>query len=95
MAETRFCDCPICKRTNVVGYRVVENSEKYAKIGGAGYGLLMGALLGGPLGAAVGFAAGKYGGDKFAEKLDDDFADAEFQFQCPACGHRFTKYFPK
>lgn len=91
MAETRFCDCEGCGRSNVVGYKVEKKEQKIAKAGGAGYGLLLGALLGGPIGAAIGFAAGKFGGDKIADGMDDGYA--EFQFQCPGCGRRFTKTF--
>lgn len=93
MAESRFCDCPSCNRTNVVGYKIETKDEKILKAGGAGYGLLVGALLGGPIGAAIGFAAGKFGGDKLAEGAENGYA--EFQFQCPGCGHRFTKIFKK
>lgn len=93
MAETRFCDCPNCGRSNVIGYKKETNEEKVAKVGAAGYGLLVGALLGGPIGAAIGFGAGKFGGDKLADELENGYM--ECQFQCPGCGHRFTKTFKK
>lgn len=93
MAETRYSDCPRCNRSNVVGYKIETNGEKILKVGGAGYGLVMGALLGGPIGAAIGFTAGKYGGDKLADGVEN--GDADFQFQCPSCGHRFTINFKK
>lgn len=91
MAETRYCDCPNCGRSNVVGYKQEETNTKIAKIGGAGYGAVLGAAIAGPVGAAVGFAIGKFAGDKIANEVEDDLV--YFKFQCPNCDNRWDKLF--
>lgn len=93
MAETRYCDCPECHRANVVGYKKEAKESKYWKGGATGYGAIVGGLLGGPLGAAVGAGLGKVAGDMLADETEGNWID--FQFQCPACNHRWEKSFKK
>ena len=93
MAETRFCDCPNCGRTNVVGYKVESSNSKFKKVALPGYGVIWGGILGGPVGAGLGLAIGKLVGDKVAKAQEDDML--EYKFQCPKCGHKFSEYFEK
>lgn len=86
MAESRFCDCPICHRANVVGYKV---EEKGAKAVMAGAGAVLGALALGPLGLLGGLAIGKMGGDA----LVDSEKEIKFNFKCPNCSHEWSRWF--
>ncbi len=86
-------DCPKCGRANVTGYKKEEKQSKYLKGGAVGYGVVMGGLLGGPIGVAVGAGLGKMAGGMIADSAEGDLI--EFQFQCPKCGYRWTKYFEK
>ncbi len=87
MAESRFCDCPSCKRTNVVGYKV---EEKGAKAIIAGSAAVLGAITLGPLGLLGGLALGKMGSDA----LEDSGKETKFNFKCPNCSHEWSRWFP-
>ena len=86
MAESRFCDCPICKRTNVVGYKVEEKGAKALLAGGAA---ILGAVAFGPLGLLGGLALGKMGG----AALEDFGKENKFTFKCPNCSHEWSRWF--
>lgn len=87
MAETRYSDCPKCRRANVVGYKV---EDKGAKAILAGSAAIAGAAVLGPLGLLGGLALGKLG----ADAIEDSGDESKFNFKCPSCAKEWSEWFP-